>query len=78
MAEGNDSCDATLGNKVRDSCIFHDITFGDTDVVCTGHHNCYLPSDTYGALSSLNKPISQPTLDQGLGLCYWNSQHECI
>ena len=48
---GNDSCDATLGNKVRDSCIFHDITLGDTDVVCTGHHNCYLPSDTYGALS---------------------------
>ncbi len=46
------SCNSTLGNAVASSCIFYDVTLGDMDVNCTGTHNCYLPSGTYGVLST--------------------------
>jgi subtilase family serine protease len=61
-ASGNASCNATLGNAVASSCIFHDITQGDNDVPCTGSHNCYLPSGTYGvsSLSSSTFQIAYP------------------
>lgn len=53
-ATGNSSCNSTLGNAVASSCIFYDVTGGDTDVPCQGTVNCYLPSGTYGVLSSSN------------------------
>src|SRR5208283_4024271 len=49
---GDSSCNSTLGNAVGSSCIFYDVTLGDMDANCTGTHNCYLPSGTYGVLST--------------------------
>ena len=34
------------------TAVFHDVTLGDMDVNCTGKHNCYTPSGTYGILST--------------------------
>jgi subtilase family serine protease len=51
-ADGSTSCNSTLGNTVASSCVFYDVTLGDMDVDCTGTHNCYLPSGTYGVLST--------------------------
>lgn len=39
--------------------IFHDVTLGDMDVNCTGTHNCYKPSGTYGVLSTSNSSYSK-------------------
>ncbi len=49
---GSPSCNSTLGNATAISCIFYDVTQGDMDVDCTGTQNCYLPSGTYGVLST--------------------------
>jgi subtilase family serine protease len=49
---GSTTCNSTLGNAVGASCIFYDVTQGDMDVNCTGTNNCYLPSGTYGVLST--------------------------
>jgi hypothetical protein len=47
------SCNANNGNTVGSSCIFYDVTLGDTDVPCqSGSPNCYDPSGTYGVLST--------------------------
>jgi subtilase family serine protease len=51
-ASGSTTCNSTLGNGVGASCVFYDVTQGDMDVDCTGTHNCYLPSGTYGVLST--------------------------
>jgi Pro-kumamolisin, activation domain/HYDIN/CFA65/VesB-like, Ig-like domain/Cep192 domain 4 len=51
---GSASCDSSLGNRADSSCIFYDVTQGDMDVPCTGTHNCYKPSGTYGVLSTSN------------------------
>jgi len=51
---GSASCNSTLGNAVAGSCIFYDVTQGDMEVNCTGSHNCYGPSGTYGVLSTSN------------------------
>ncbi len=51
---GDSSCNSSLGNAVGTSCIFYDVTQGDMDVNCNGTHNCYLPSGTYGVLSTSN------------------------
>jgi uncharacterized membrane protein len=51
-ASGNASCVSTLGNAVSSSCIFYDVKQGDMAVNCTGTHNCYVPSGTYGVLST--------------------------
>ena len=53
-ASGNSACSSTLGNAVGSSCIFYDVTQGDMDLPCTGSHNCYRPSGTYGVLSTSN------------------------
>ncbi len=34
------------------SYIFRDVTLGDMDVNCTGSNNCYIPSSSYGVLST--------------------------
>jgi hypothetical protein len=49
---GSKTCNSTLGKRASKSCVFYDVTQGDNDVVCTGANNCYLPSGTYGVLST--------------------------
>jgi hypothetical protein len=51
-ATGNASCNSSLGNSVASNCVFYDVTLGDMDVPCQGSINCYLPSGTYGVLST--------------------------
>ena len=51
---GSSSCNSTLGSSASSSCIFYDVIQGDTDVNCTGSHNCYLDSATNGVLSTAN------------------------
>jgi subtilase family serine protease len=51
---GSASCNSSSGNAAGASCIFYDVTLGDMDADCTGSHNCYLPSGTYGVLSTSN------------------------
>jgi subtilase family serine protease len=51
-SSGDSSCNSSLGNQASSSCVFYDVTVGDTDLACTGTHNCYLPSGTYGVLST--------------------------
>jgi subtilase family serine protease len=53
-ASGDSSCNSTLGNTAGSSCIFYDVTQGDMDVPCVSSYNCYLPSGTYGVLSTSN------------------------
>lgn len=53
-ASGNSSCSSTRGNSVGSTCIFYDVTAGDMDVDCTGTVNCYLPSGSFGVLSTSN------------------------
>ncbi|HXW92663.1 MAG TPA: S53 family peptidase [Terriglobales bacterium] len=47
-------CNANRGNKVGTSCIFHDVTLGNSDVPCYGTVNCYDPAggSAYGVLST--------------------------
>ena len=52
-ASGNASCNSSLGNNISSACIFHDVTLGDNDAVCTaGTPNCYAPSGALGVLST--------------------------
>jgi len=46
------NCNASEGNGVSSSCIFHDVTAGNIDVPCSGTNNCFEPSPiAYGVLS---------------------------
>jgi hypothetical protein len=49
---GSSSCNSTLGNAASSSCIFYDLTLGDTDVPCTGSSDCYNAGGEYGILST--------------------------
>lgn len=50
---GLEACNASKGNEVSSSCIFHDVTAGNNDVPCYGTNNCYDPSgNKYGVLST--------------------------
>jgi len=60
------NCNATNGNAIDPACIFHDITQGDMAVNCTGGNNCFLPSATYGQLSTSNS-ISAPAYSASAG-----------
>ena len=51
-SSGDSSCNSTLGNAAGSSCVFYDVTQGDNDVDCQGSYDCYLPSGTYGVLST--------------------------
>jgi pseudomonalisin len=54
-----DECNASKGNGVSSSCIFHDVTKGDNDVPCYSASNCYLPSgSSYGVLSTSDSHLS--------------------
>ena len=63
---GNSDCNSTLGNGVASTCIFYDVTQGDMDVPCAGTVNCYLPSGTYGVLSTSNSSY-QPAYGTQVG-----------
>jgi subtilase family serine protease len=52
---GSTNCNSTLGNGVASTCIFYDVTKGDMDLPCEGKYDCYLPSGTYGVLSTSTK-----------------------
>jgi len=52
------ACDATNGNGISPSCIFHDVTVGNNDVPCYGTNNCYDPSSAdYGVLSTSDSSL---------------------
>ena len=51
-SSGNPNCSANLGRGIESDCIFHDIIAGNNSVYCSGGNNCYLPSGTYGVLST--------------------------
>jgi len=53
-ASGSASCNSSRSGGPLGSCTFYDVTQGDMDVPCTGGNNCYLPSGTYGVLSTSN------------------------
>ena len=53
-ASGNSACNSSKGNATSSSCVFYDITLGDIDANCKGNYNCYIPSGTYGVLSTSN------------------------
>ncbi len=51
-------CNASNGNAVSSSCIFHDVTAGNNDVPCFGTNNCYDPSPAdYGVLSTSDSSL---------------------
>jgi subtilase family serine protease len=54
-SKGNESCRSSLGRDVATSCVFYDVTMGDMDTNCTGHHDCYRPAGTNGVLSTSSK-----------------------
>jgi hypothetical protein len=48
-------CNASQGNAISSSCVFHDVTSGSSAVPCYGTNNCYDPSPSgYGVLSTSN------------------------
>jgi subtilase family serine protease len=59
-------CNSSNGTSVSAACIFYDVTQGDMDVPCTGTLNCYLPSGTYGVLSTSNS-MYLPAYGAGTG-----------
>ena len=65
-ASGNATCNSSKGSGVGSNCFFYDVTSGDNDVVCTGTHNCYKPSGTYGVLSTSDSSYL-PAYGTGVG-----------
>jgi hypothetical protein len=67
---GNSNCNSSLGNAIASTCIFHDVTLGDTDTACAADsgalYNCYLPSGTTGVLSTSNSSYG-PAFTAGVG-----------
>jgi subtilase family serine protease len=68
-SSGSSACNSSNGNAVAGSCIFYDITQGDNDTDCQADsgtlYNCYLPSGTYGVMSTSNssyEPAYQATV----------------
>jgi subtilase family serine protease len=56
---GSATCNSANGHSVGSSCIFYDVTLGDNIADCQANRNgtlydCYLPSGTYGVLSTDN------------------------
>jgi subtilase family serine protease len=52
------NCNASKGNAISSSCIFHDVTVGNNDVPCYGPVNCYDPSPAeYGVLSTSDSSL---------------------
>ena len=61
------TCNASLGNRIGTDCTFHDITLGDTTVVCQpGAPNCFAPSGAVGVFS-LSKTVFSPAYSAAPG-----------
>jgi subtilase family serine protease len=63
------ACNAGQGNQVSSTCVFYDVTLGDTTVPCqTSSPNCYTvsASDAYGVLSTSTTSWS-PAYQAGAG-----------
>ncbi len=63
---GSPSCNASLGNQVSGSCVFHDVTQGDMNVPCVqyapngtpvGSYDCYYDGATYTTESGTYAPL---------------------
>jgi uncharacterized repeat protein (TIGR01451 family) len=81
------ACNSSSGNQVSSGCVFYDVTLGDMDVDCQGSNGCYLPSGTYGVLSTSDGSFQRAygtgsgwdfatgigTLNAGNLVAYWNS-----
>ena len=50
--DGNALCDSSLGPHGDSRCVFHDVTLGTDSQDCRGPANCFLPSGTYGVMST--------------------------
>jgi subtilase family serine protease len=50
--DGNARCDSSLGPHGDSRCVFHDVTLGTDSQDCRGPANCFLPSGTYGVMST--------------------------
>lgn len=61
--KGNAACNS---NSATNACIFHDVTFGDNVVDCSGTFNCYDPTGAYGVLSVSSKH-DEPAYTAGTG-----------
>jgi subtilase family serine protease len=53
------SCNASKGNQVSSTCIFHDVTAGNNNVPCYGTNDCFDPlgGAGYGVLSTSDKHL---------------------
>jgi subtilase family serine protease len=51
-SDGNRHCDSSLGPHGDSRCVFHDVTLGTDSQDCKGPANCFLPSGTYGVMST--------------------------
>ncbi len=69
---GSSACNSSNGNAVSASCIFYDVTAGDMVTPCnnnpstSNYYNCYVPSGTYGVMSTNNNAYT-PAFATGLG-----------
>jgi subtilase family serine protease len=67
---GDSACNSSLGNAIGANCVFNDVTQGDNVGACEARRgsvtNCYIPSGTYGILSTSNS-ASQPAYGTGVG-----------
>jgi subtilase family serine protease len=53
-----EACNSSKGTVESSTCIFHDITVGNNDVVCYGTANCYDPNPNgYGVLSTSDSKL---------------------
>ena len=55
---GNAACNASLGSAIGPTCVFNDVTAGDTSQPCIGANDCYLPSGSIGVLSTSDKSFA--------------------
>jgi subtilase family serine protease len=52
------SCNASKGNSINASCVFHDVTIGNNDVPCYGTNNCFGSAGlSYGVLSTSDSEL---------------------
>jgi subtilase family serine protease len=51
-SEGNPQCDSSLGPHGGSECVFHDVTLGTDSQDCKGPADCFLPSGTFGVMST--------------------------
>jgi subtilase family serine protease len=61
------ACNATLGNQISNTCIFHDVTVGSNAVPCFGNIDCFgSNANDLGILSTSDKK-EKPAYDAGQG-----------